>query len=199
MIVSTTMKDKEYINIDGIQLRGDGDSRLISGRAIVFNSDSQNMGFIERIMPEAITEDIINNSDIFALYNHDENQVLARSNHGKGTLALDVDSEGVNFMFEAPRTTLGNDILELVKRGDLTSCSFAFTIPENDKESQRWYRGDDNTLRRDIMKIDRLYDVSIVNTPAYMATSVSARNMVENADKITAELDAELNEIKQLL
>lgn len=193
--------DKNYFNLDNIQLRGDGDSRIISGRAVVFNSDSQNMGFVERIMPAAITEDIIGGSDVFALYNHDDNQVLARSNRGQGTLALDVDGEGVNFMFEAPRTTLGNDILELVRRGDLTSCSFAFTIPETDAEAQRWYRDGTNTLRRDIMKIDRLYDVSIVNTPAYPATSVSARALEKlgEIEVIDAELDSRIKEIEALM
>lgn len=189
--------DKNYINLDGLQLRGDGESRLITGRAIVFNSDSKNMGFIERIMPQAITSEVVENSDVFCLYNHDKNQVLARSNKGKGTLALDLDADGVNFMFEAPNTTLGNDVLELVRRGDLTSCSFGFTMP-NEKDAQRWYRDEDGTLRRDILKINGLFDVSIVNTPAYSETSVSVREMLDNIDTIDQELDNKLNEIEEL-
>lgn len=192
------MNDKNYINLDGLQLRGDGESRLISGRAIVFNSDSKNMGgFVERIMPQAITSELVENSDVFCLYNHDKNQVLARSNKGKGTLALDLDADGVNFMFEAPNTSLGNDVLELVRRGDLTSCSFGFTMP-NEKDALRWYRDEDGTLRRDILKIDGLFDVSIVNTPAYSETSVSVREMLDNIDTIDQELDNKLNEIEEL-
>lgn len=190
--------EKNYFNINKIQLRGDSDSRIISGRAVVFGSDSQNMGFVERIAQGAITQETLDGSDIFALYNHDDNQVLARSNQGHGTLALDLDDDGLNFMFEAPNTTLGNDILELVRRGDLTSCSFAFTIPEQDSGAQRWYREGD-TLRRDILKIDRLYDVSIVNNPAYPATSVSARNMVEQVNATDAELDSMMSEIDKLM
>lgn len=191
------MNDKNYINLDGLQLRGDGESRLICGRAIVFNSDSQNMGFIERIMPQAITSEVVENSDVFCLYNHDKNQVLARSNKGKGTLALDLDADGVNFMFEAPHTSLGNDVLELVRRGDLTSCSFGFTMPD-EKDAQRWYRDEDGTLRRDILKINGLFDVSIVNTPAYSETSVSVREMLDNIDTIDQELNNKLNEIEEL-
>lgn len=191
------MNDKNYINLDGLQLRGDGESRLITGRAIVFNSDSKNMGFIERIMPQALTSEVVENSDVFCLYNHDKNQVLARSNKGKGTLALDLDADGVNFMFEAPNTSLGNDVLELVRRGDLTSCSFGFTMP-NEKDAQRWYRDEDGTLRRDILKINGLFDVSIVNTPAYSETSVSVREMLDDIEEIDNGLDAKLKEIDEL-
>lgn len=192
------MKEKRYITVDGLQLRGDGDSRLISGRAIVFNSDSSYMGYIERVLPTAITQETINNSDIFMLYNHDDNNVLARSNHGNGTLMIERDDEGVSFLFEAPNTSLGNDMLELVKRGDLTSCSFCFSWP--DDSGCRWYRDNDNQLRCDIHTIGELYDLSIVNTPAYPATSVSARaqRKLQEIEAIDRELDAKLEEINKL-
>lgn len=191
--------NKEIINITGLQVRADdGNSRMITGRAIVFNSDSQNMGFIERIMPEAITRDVIAQSDIFALFNHNQDAVLARSNHGEGTLALDVDSEGVTFMFDAPNTSLGNDVIELVKRGDLNGCSFAFTIP-NEEGSEKWYRDADNVLRRDINKIDRLYDISIVTTPAYPSTSVAARNKLDEIEALNTKLDGQISELETLM
>ena len=56
--------------------------RTIEGYAAVFNSESEDMGFIEIIHPQAITQDAINNSDIFALFNHSDESVLARSENG---------------------------------------------------------------------------------------------------------------------
>ena len=53
-------------------------SRTIQGYAVVFNSESEDMGFIEIIHPEAITEDTIKNSDVFALFNHSDDRPLAR-------------------------------------------------------------------------------------------------------------------------
>ena len=76
--------------------------RTIEGYAAVFNSESEDMGLIEIIRPQAITQDAINNSDIFALFNHDDDRVLARSKNGVGTLSLQVDGRGLKYSFEAP-------------------------------------------------------------------------------------------------
>lgn len=191
--------NKETINISGLQLRSDEGSRMITGRAVVFNSDSGNMGFIERIMPEAITQDVIDNSDILALFNHNRDAILARSTNGQGTLALERDDEGLTFLFEAPNTSLGNDILELVKRGDLNGCSFCFTMP-NEKGAEKWYKDKEtNQLRRDIYKIDRLYDISIVSVPAYPETSVAARNKLDEIEALNTKLDGQISELETLM
>ena len=76
--------------------------RTIEGYAAVFNSESGDMWFIEIIHPQAITQDAINNSDIFALFNHSDERVLARSKNGVGTLSLKVDGRGLKYSFEAP-------------------------------------------------------------------------------------------------
>lgn len=182
--------EKRYINT---QMRMDGESKLLSGRAIVFNSDSADMGFIERILPSAITEETINNSDIVLTFNHDESNVLARSRNGQGSLAIEVNSDGVDFLTECPDTQLGRDLTVLMQRGDIDRCSFAFTIPE-EEGAERWYR-DGDTIRRDIMKIDRLYDLSIVTTPAYPETKASARSL----DKLNEfkALEDKYNQLKQ--
>ena len=75
--------------------------RTIEGYAAVFNSESEDMWFIEIIHPQAITQDAINNSDIFALFNHSDERVLARSKNGLG-LSLKVDGRGLKYSFEAP-------------------------------------------------------------------------------------------------
>lgn len=153
-----------------------GEGRTIRGYAIVWDVPSRVLWdwdgeFIEYIERGAVTEELIARSDVKALFNHDHNQLLARSFNGVGTLRLSIDDHGLAFEFEAPETTLGNDILELVRRGDLRGCSFAFMAAREDTE---YSQENDERVRR-IRKISGLYDVSVVVEPAYTQTSVDAR------------------------
>lgn len=144
--------------------------RRIEGYAIVFNSNSEDMGFIETISPNAM-DGVIGRSDVFALLNHDENRgILARSKYGEGTLTLTVDDIGLRYEFEAPNTQLGDETLEMIKRGDIDGSSFAFTIAEG---GEKWEKRDGKYYRT-ISQIDRLFDVSPVYQPAYAATTCVA-------------------------
>lgn len=156
--------------------KGDGDkkSRTISGYAAVFDSDSEDMGFIERLDKHCF-DGVIEKSDVVALYNHSEDPgVLARSVNGEGTLKLKVDHKGLRCEFEAPNTQLGNDMIESVERGDIRGMSIAFAV-----EKDNWEHDDKDNYRRTIVKVSRLYDVSLVVTPAYSATSVETKGLDE--------------------
>jgi HK97 family phage prohead protease len=157
--------------IRSIEIRATEDSRLIEGYALVFNSLSEDLGgFREKIDPEA-ANGVIEVSDIMALLNHDASRgILARSKYGQGSLALEIDEVGLKYRFEAPHTALGDEILEYLRRGDITSSSFAFTV-----ESDLWDKQEDGTYIRTIKKFHKLYDVSPVFTPAYQQTSVCKR------------------------
>lgn len=150
------------------------ESRRVEGYAIVFDSPT-NIGFIETIKRGAVTQELIDNSDVFCLLNHNPEKVLARSNKGKGSLTLTLDEIGLKYSFECPNTTDGNDLMEHLKRGELDKSSFAFCVDDNDEASVRWYKGDDGLLHRDIYEIKGLFDVSPVFTPAYDSTSCSQR------------------------
>lgn len=115
---------------------------------------------------------------------------MARSKYGDGSLLLEVDDKGVRYMFEAPKTALGDELLEYLKRGDITSSSFAFTIDKNDSTAERWTKKD-GIIYRDIYKIDRLYDVSPVFQPAYEQTSCSTR--FEEVKATSNEIDKKMN------
>lgn len=149
----------------------DAEGRTIEGVAIVFNALSNDLGgFREQIVPEAI-EGVIEQSDIFFLYNHTSDRgFLARSKNGVGSLKTDVREDGVHFSFEAPHTALGDEVLEYLKRGDVNQCSFAFAV-----DTDLWEKQVDGTYVRTITKFKRLYDMSLVDTPAYSQTSACAR------------------------
>lgn len=171
----------------------ENDSRMVEGYAIVFNSESNDLGGFQEIIDKRALDGVIEKSDILCLLNHNENKgVLARSKFGKGSLALEVDEKGLKYLFEAPNTALGDELLEGIKRGDITTSSFAFTVG-----TDNWEKREDGSYLRTIVSIQELYDVSPVYRAAYDATSVKAdtRGLDEIKQK-EQELDAYYNELR---
>lgn len=166
----------EVRNLGNLQLRQEGDSRLIEGCAIVFDSVSEDLGFREIIDSTAITQELIDNSDIYLNFNHDDDKILGRWNKGHGSLNVELRKDGVYFSIEAPKNDLGDTVLEYLKRGDVDKCSFCFWIDCDDEEAETWTYEDGVALRT-IHKIAGLHDLSIVWTPAYSETTVSARSL----------------------
>lgn len=169
-----TMKETRNCKIE----KRNEDSRIVEGYAIVFNSESRDLGgFTEVIEPTAL-EGVLQQSDILCLLNHNEDRgILARSKYGVGSLKLEVDSTGLKYSFEAPCTNLGDELLEGLKRGDITTSSFAFTI-----DSDTWTKKDNGSYIRTINKFKELFDVSPVYKEAYPDTSVALRKL-ESFDK----------------
>lgn len=200
------MMENKELNRSGfdIQIRDynpsvEDSSRIVCGYAVKFDSPSQNIGFIEVIRKGAITEETIMQSDIFARFNHDENTVLARSRYGEGSLALELREDGLYYEFEAPHTAVGDELLEHLKRGEITTSSFAFTLPE-DGTGERWYK-EDGILKREILKIERLFDISPVYEPAYLATSCSkrAKEFIDASERISNKYDLMLKELDDFI
>ena len=189
-------KEKE---IRGISYRAtvDEESRHVEGYALLFNTDSRPMwggDFIERIASTAL-DGVLERSDVLCLMNHDESRgVLARYREGKGSLSLTVDEKGLRYAFDSPKTALGDELVESLKRGDIAESSFAFTV-----EKDNWERKEDGTYVRTIVQIGQLYDVSPVYYPAYEDTSVALRSMEqrESARKEAEKAKAELEKRKQ--
>ena len=149
--------------------------RIVSGYAIRFMEESVDLGgFIERIHPEAISIDQIRNSDIFALFNHEDGMVLGRT--GAGTLKLDLREDGLYYEISVPNTVAGNELLEHITRGEMYGTSFAFSLP-SDGSGEIWSKGEDGNIYRDITNIEFIWEISPVFTPAYPTTTVSARSL----------------------
>ena len=110
--------------------------------------------------------------------------LVARSNKGTGTLKLTVDEVGVKYEFEAPRTPAGETALELVRRGDLAGSSFTYWSDE--KTSVRYDLTDEDILVRHVDRIDKVYEMTIASDPAYVETSVSAREVEAKGIKLPA-------------
>lgn len=169
------------------EIRADAESRRVEGYAAVFGSESENLGwFTEEIAPGAF--DDVMTDDVRALYNHDENLILARTR--SGTLELSLDGKGLRYAFEAPNTTAGNDLLESIKRGDINQSSFGFRVKEDKWENKEMEENGNKMTKtkRTIVKLERLYDVSPVTFPAYPDTEVARRSM-ESATKTEEKPD----------
>lgn len=151
--------------------------RIISGYAAVFNQVAQ-IGLWYRYKEQIASGafDGCNYDKCVACFNHNTDNILAR--FSSGTLKLSVDEVGLRFEFEVPNTTVGNDMYELVKRGDISQCSFAFVVAE---ESWKYDEQNDENDLRTIEKIAELWDVSLVTYPAYEGTSVDARSAEEES------------------
>lgn len=177
-VTSSTLEIRMSVNAET-------ESRTIRGYAAKFGTMSEPLmsrdskyKFRETIERGAF--DGASMDDVRALFNHDNNMVLARSRNGSGTLRMGVDDVGLWYEFEAPNTTHGNDLLESVRRGDIDQSSFAFTIDDDGAtwEERGDYEDDSDVIyTRKITKIKRLYDVSPVTEPAYADTSVAVRSL----------------------
>jgi HK97 family phage prohead protease len=135
---------------------------------------------------EEMSQDVFTNSDmtdVVALFNHDANMVLARTK--SGTLKLKVTGSSMEYEFEAPNTTLGNDLLEMVKRGDVYQSSFAFSV-----EAEDWQEREGMKPKRIIRSIKKVYDVSPVTYPANPDTMVAKRSYEHIAGKLDEELQS---------
>ena len=168
-----------------VDIEHDNESGLLRGYAIVFNSPTRINKKIEEVIEPQSLNGVLEKSDIFALYEHDKNRgILACSNQGTGTLALVVDDKGLAFEFEAPRTQLGDEVLEMVRRGDINKCSFAFRCS---KGGYTVRKQSDGTYLRTIQQFDQLFDISIVSQPAYPTTSVEIKRSIEEIEEQEAK------------
>ena len=182
--------NKEQLEKRSFELRvQNSDSRLITGKAICFDSMSENIGFREIISKGAIDQKLIDSSDIYFTFNHSMDKVLARWNKGEGSLKIELKDDGVYFSTEAPNTDLGNEVLEYIRRGDANKCSFAFYMSGND-EDETWTKTEDGEVLRTINHIAGLCDVSVVFNPAYDETTVSARSL-EKLNELREKKDDE--------
>ena len=145
-------------------------TRTVTGYAALYNTRSVDLGGFEEVLePGCFDEAMANNPDVFALFNHDPDSILARST--SGTLRLSLDDKGLAYSFEMPNTTIGNDLSVLMERGDIRGSSFAFVTGKAE------FRSDDNGKSvRHVSKIASIHDVSVVSTPAYPKASAAIRS-----------------------
>lgn len=175
----------------------DGKEELvIEGLACVYNQETvlykgKYYELHEIVAPGAL--DGADMSDVIFNYNHC-GRVFARTRNQ--SLGLSVKTDGLHMVAIMRKNDRGHEELyNDIKERIIDKMSFAFTVKECSYEYIE--RSDDTDVEiRTITQIDKVYDVSAVDIPAYDATHISARRVFDSArKKHTAERDAKARKI----
>ena len=155
--------------LEDVELRANEQGEeVLTGYAIVFNRESEDLGGFKEII-ERSAVDAVNFSNTVATFNHNANNVLGRV---PKTMTYSVDDRGVKVEIKLPDTTAGNDVRELVKRGDVKGMSFTFRIAQ---DGDKWDKptGNGKYYKRTVTKIEAIPELGPVVFPAYRATDVT--------------------------
>jgi hypothetical protein len=186
------MIERRFTKGAKVRAKGDDAKPGLTGYAAVFGQDyviyeSKSFRMVERIKPGTFSRAIDEEQDVRGLFNHSADNVLGRTTNG--TLQLVQDNKGLSFDVDLDsRTHIAQDVRCFVDRGDVTGCSFAFSV-----RKQTWTETEDDgftTYQREIEDVD-LFDVGPVTYPAYDATSVSARGAAAFARELRSASWAE--------
>lgn len=181
---------------------GEGQRRRIVGHAAVFDIwttlyEGRYYLWKEVVRPGAFANALGERQDVRALWNHDANIVLGRTE--SGTLALSEDGVGLLMSLEPPDTQYIRDlVLSPIERRDVSQMSFAFTIrrgkatiteieagktiTDNGGERVTLTRDGDRYIEeRELLDLN-LLDVSPVTYPAYETTDVALRGRAERRE-----------------
>ncbi|WP_282793670.1 HK97 family phage prohead protease [Streptomyces sp. CC224B] len=149
------------------EIRADGDKLTMRGYAYRFGELSHDLGgFRERIMPGAGAESLRTN-DVVATYNHDNNNALGRMS--AGTLRTGEDAEGGWYEIDLPPTTVGRDLAELLKRGDVKGSSFTFRVRDGGQRVHGELDAESGLPIRELTSMD-VVELGPVLNPAYPTT-----------------------------
>lgn len=182
-------KEIRLSNIDDFVIvkRDDGtEGLIIEGYAAVYDETADIGGmFNETIARGAF--DSADMRDVPLKYNHVDNvPILARTRNK--SLVLMPDEKGLKIRAELLDTTDGVDMYKRIKAGLIDKMSFAFTIADG---GETWERKDGAKFRT-ITKFDKIFDVSVVDSPAYENTSIFARSKeIADAVEFTDSLENE--------
>lgn len=147
----------------------EGYAAVFNQRALIWESEWSGWKYMEVIDRNAFNG--ADMSDTVFKYNHgDVAMILARTSNN--TLTMNTDDKGLRISADIIDTNNGTDVYKLIKRGDLTKMSFAFTVKSERTEVDK----ENKIYTRTITAFDKIYDVAVIDFPAYDGTSIQARS-----------------------
>ncbi len=167
------MKEKrKTIEVRSIEADGGGLKKIV-GYAAVFDKPSEDMGFIEYVRKGAFKKALAR-SDARALFNHDTD-TLPLGRQSAGTLLLREDDTGLYYEINPPDTQSARDLMTAIDRGDIREASYGFTV-----DVDEWDYSDPDVIKRTIIEVREVYDISPVVFAAFNDTTVALRKLEEN-------------------
>lgn len=159
----------ESANNDENKQLVEGYAAVFNQRALIWESEWSGWKYMEVIDRNAFNGADMN--DTVFKYNHgDIAMILARASNN--TLTMNTDDKGLRISADIIDTNNGTDVYKLIKRGDLNKMSFAFTVKSERTEVDK----ENKIYTRTITAFDKIYDVAVVDFPAYDGTSIQARS-----------------------
>ncbi len=189
------MKNKELerrlIEIRAVD--NEEDKMLVEGYAITFDQPATHQ-YGSRKFTETIKKGALDKTDMKDVplrYNHNDNFMIMARTRNK-SLQLKIDDKGLKVEANLLDTQSNRDLYKSIQEGLIDKMSFAFNVAD---QGDNWSFGEDETTR-EVNNIEKLFDVSVVDTPFYDSTSIYARSLelLENEEK---RLDS-LNELNLL-
>ena len=175
-----------------VETREDNQAPKLVGYAHRYNTMSLDLGgFKERFALDAFKRSLESDIDVIALAQHDNTKVLGRAS--AGTLKVENDSVGLRVEITPPNNSYGNDILESIRRNDITGMSFGFIATEEElvQEGEEWIRE---------VKDADLYEVSIVTTGAYSESRIQVRKeVIEKLEELKKPTEKEFKPSEKML
>lgn len=159
----------------------DGQPYLIEGYFVVFGQPYYVDDYCEEVIDRHAFDNAVMN-DVRALIDHNSRLVLGRRNETVQTLEFEIDDTGVYGRIQVnPDDTDAMSLRARVLRGDVDQASFGFI-------ERRWEYEDlpDGRVRRTVLEIAELLELTVCTFPAYEQTSVSARS--RNGDALRKEV-----------
>lgn len=167
----------------------ESEKMIVEGYAIVFDEPTD-LGFIEVIDKGAL--DDCDMSDVCMKYNHEDTTLVMARTRNK-SLQLKVDDHGLHVHAELIDTQSNRDIYKAIQAGLLDKMSFAFLVSD-----ANWDTIDGQDVRH-ITGIGKLFDVSVVDVPAYEQTEIYARSKEEAEEERKSYHKLKLEKEKLLL
>lgn len=153
---------------------GEDGKMTVEGYAIKFNTPATHK-IGKRKFTEVIKDGALSNTnmkDVPMRYNHNDNVLIMARTRNK-SLRLIVNEIGLLVQADLLDTQSNRDFYKAISEGLIDQMSFAFSVTEG---GDTWTYKDDETYR-EVKQIERLYDVSVVDTPFYESTSIYARSL----------------------
>ena len=155
-------------------VENDEDKMLIEGYAITYEQPATHQ-YGSRKFTETIKKGSLDKTDMKDVpmrYNHNDGfMIMARTRNN--SLQLIKDDVGLKVKAELLDTQSNRDLYKGIQEGLIDRMSFAFTVAD---EGDNWTFGEEETTR-EVTNIEKLYDVSVVDTPFYDSTSIYARSL----------------------
>jgi hypothetical protein len=142
--------------------------KMIEGVGAVMGVFTDMGWYREKINPTAFAGCDMTN--VVSLFNHDSNEILSRTTGKQDDLTLSIENNQLKYKYQI-KNECAEKVAENIGLGFITGSSFMFRV-----KTDSWSTGADGVDEREILEIEKLYELGPVTFPAYQTTTVAARS-----------------------